>query len=85
MPTRRCSAGGEPVSVSCPENNHFKLRAADLEAAITPKTKWVMLNFPNNPTGAVCSRAEMRAIADVMLKHPHVLDHGRRHLRAPGL
>jgi len=66
-------AGGVPVAVSCPENNQFKLRAADLEAAITPKTKWVVLNFPNNPTGAVCSRAEMRALADVLLGHPHVL------------
>ena len=46
---RRRQAG----AVSCPENNGFKLRAEDLEAAITPKTKWVMLNFPNNPTGAV--------------------------------
>ena len=66
-------AGGVPVAVSCPENNQFKLRAADLEAAITPRTKWVVLNFPNNPTGAVCSRAEMRALADVLLEHPHVL------------
>ncbi len=65
-------AGAQPVSVSCPENNHFKLRAVDLEAAITPKTKWVVLNFPNNPTGAVCSRAEMHEIADVLLAHPHV-------------
>jgi len=61
------------VSVSCPENNQFKLRAADLEAAITPNTKWMVLNFPNNPTGAVCSRAEMREIADVLLGHPHVM------------
>ena len=66
-------AGAKPVLVSCPENNQFKLRAPDLEAAITAKTKWVVLNFPNNPTGAVCSRAEMRAIADVVLAHPHVL------------
>ena len=66
-------AGATPVPVSCPENNQFKLRAADLEAAITPKTKWMVLNFPNNPTGAVCSRAEMREIADVLLAHPHVL------------
>jgi aspartate aminotransferase len=66
-------AGGVPVAVSCPENNQFKLRAADLEAAITPRTKWVVLNFPNNPTGAVCSRAEMRQLADVLMKHPHVL------------
>jgi aspartate aminotransferase len=62
-----------PVAVSCPGNNQFKLRAADLEAAITPRTKWVVLNFPNNPTGAVCSRAEMRQLADVLLKRPHVL------------
>jgi aspartate aminotransferase len=66
-------AGGVPVAVSCPENNQFKLRAADLDAAITPRTKWVVLNFPNNPTGAVCSRAEMRQLADVLLTHPHVL------------
>src|SRR5258708_14807820 len=65
--------GGIPVAVSCPENNHFKLRPADLEAALTPKTKWVVLNFPNNPTGAICSREEMRQLADVLLKHPQVL------------
>jgi aspartate aminotransferase len=65
-------AGGVPVTVSCPQNNGFKLRPEDLEAAITPKTKWVMLNFPNNPTGAACSRAEMQALADVLLRHPHV-------------
>src|SRR6478609_8337971 len=65
-------ADGVPVAVSCPENNHFRLRAADLDAAITPRTKWVVLNFPNNPTGAVCSRAEMREIADVLLTKPHV-------------
>ena len=66
-------AGARPVPVSCPENNQFKLRAADLEAAITPRTKWVVVNFPNNPTGAACSRAEMRQITDVLLKHPQVL------------
>ncbi len=65
-------AGGVPVTVSCPQNNGFKLRPEDLEAAITPKTKWVMLNFPNNPTGAACSREEMKALAEVLLKHPHV-------------
>ena len=64
--------GGEPVIVSCPQNNGFKLRPEDLEAAITPKTKLVMLNYPNNPTGAAPSEAELRAIADVMLRHPHV-------------
>ncbi len=65
-------AGGKPVLVSCPQNNGFKLRPEDLDAAITPKTKWVMLNFPNNPTGAACSREEMQAIAAVLKKHPHV-------------
>ncbi len=61
-----------PVSVACPENNQFKLRPEDLEAAITPATRWLILNFPNNPTGAACTRAEMRALADVLLRHPHV-------------
>ena len=65
--------GGVPVSVSCPENNQFRLRAADLDAAITDKTKWVVLNFPNNPTGAVCTREEMKELADVLLQHPKVL------------
>ena len=65
-------AGGVPVMVSCPQNNGFKLRPEDLEAAITPRTRWLLLNFPNNPTGAACSRAEMQALADVMLRHPHV-------------
>ena len=65
-------AGAVPVTVNCPQNNGFKLRPEDLEAAITPRTKWVMLNFPNNPTGAACSREEMKAIAEVLLRHPHV-------------
>ncbi len=66
-------AGAIPVPVSCPENNHFKMRAADLEAVITAKTKWVVMNFPNNPTGAVCSPAEMREICAVLMKHKHVM------------
>lgn len=61
-----------PVPVACPENNGFRLRPEDLEAAITPRTRWLILNFPNNPTGAVCTRDEMRAIADALLRHPHV-------------
>jgi aspartate aminotransferase len=65
-------AGGRPVPVSCPQNNGFKLRPEDLDAAITPATCWVMLNFPNNPTGAACSRAEMKGLAEVLLRHPHV-------------
>jgi len=65
-------ATATPTFVNCPQNNGFKLRPEDLDAAITPKTKWLFLNFPNNPTGAACSRAEMKAIAEVMLRHPHV-------------
>jgi aspartate aminotransferase len=65
-------AGGTPVAVRCPESNRFKVRLEDLEAAITPRTKWLVLNFPNNPTGAACTWDEMRAIADLLLRHPHV-------------
>ncbi|MDR6871753.1 aspartate aminotransferase [Bosea sp. BE125] len=65
-------AQATPVAAPCPENNQFKLRPEDLEAAITPQTKWLILNFPNNPTGAACSRAEMQDLADVLLRHPHV-------------
>lgn len=65
-------AGADASFVSCPQNNGFKLRPEDLEAAITPRTKWLVLNFPNNPTGAACSRAEMQALAEVLLRHPQV-------------
>jgi aspartate aminotransferase len=63
---------GEPVPVQCPQNNGFKLRPEDLDAAITPKTKWVILNSPSNPSGAAYTEADLRALADVLLKHPHV-------------
>ena len=65
-------AEGEPVLVPCPQNNGFKPRPEDIDAAITPKTKWLILNNPNNPTGACCSAEELAAIAAVMRKHPHV-------------
>jgi aspartate aminotransferase len=65
-------AGAEPVYVTCPQNNGFKLRPEDLEAAITPRTKLLLLNLPNNPTGAACTREELAAIAEVMRRHPHV-------------
>jgi len=64
--------GGKPVLVNCPQNNGFKPRPEDIDAAITPKTKWLVLNNPNNPTGACCSAEEIAAIAAVMRKHPHV-------------
>ncbi|KAA5605836.1 pyridoxal phosphate-dependent aminotransferase [Roseospira marina] len=65
-------AGGTPVFVACPEETGFKMKAEDLEAAITPKTKWVILNSPNNPTGAAYSAAELKALTDVLMRHPHV-------------
>ncbi len=65
-------ADGTPVMVPCGPNSGFKLRAEELEAAITAKTKWFFLNSPNNPTGAAYSAAELRAICDVLLRHPDV-------------
>ena len=65
-------AEGVPIIVPCGQNNGFKLRAEDLEAAITPKTKWFFLNSPNNPTGAAYSAEDLRAICDVLLRHPNV-------------
>jgi aspartate aminotransferase len=65
-------AEGAPVIVSCSQNSGFKLRAEELEAAITPKTKWLILNSPSNPTGAAYTRAELKALTDVLVKHPHV-------------
>ena len=65
-------AGGTPVPVLTTTENGFKVQAADLEAAITPKTKWLILNSPSNPSGAAYSAADLRALADVLLRHPHV-------------
>ncbi|MCD8520644.1 MAG: pyridoxal phosphate-dependent aminotransferase [Alphaproteobacteria bacterium] len=65
-------AEGVPVFVEGREEHNFKLQAADLEKAITPKTKWVILNSPSNPTGAAYSWDEMKALTDVLVKHPHV-------------
>ena len=65
-------AEGEPVAVPCSQNNGFKLRAEDLESAITAKTKWLILNSPSNPTGAAYSHDEMKAVTDVLKAHPQV-------------
>lgn len=65
-------AEGKSVIVPCSKENSFKLQAADLEAAITPKTKWLILNSPSNPTGGAYTREEMKALTDVLAKHPHV-------------
>jgi aspartate aminotransferase len=65
-------AGGEPVSVVTTMESGYKLSAQALEKAITPKTKWLLLNSPSNPTGAAYTRAELQAVTDVLVKHPHV-------------
>jgi aspartate aminotransferase len=65
-------ADGKPVLVPCGQNNGFKLRAEDLEAAITPRTKWLMLNNPCNPTGAAYNAEELRPITDVLMRHKDV-------------
>jgi len=65
-------AGGTPVAVETSLQTDFKLTADQLEAAITPKTKWFIFNSPSNPTGAGYSRAELKALTDVLLRHPHV-------------
>ena len=65
-------ADATPVLVPCPQNNGFKLRAEDLEAAITPKTRWFMINNPCNPTGAAYTAEELKPICEVLMRHPHV-------------
>jgi aspartate aminotransferase len=65
-------ADGKPVLVPCGQNNGFKLRAEDLEAAVTPKTRWFMLNNPCNPTGAAYSAEELKPICEVLMRHQHV-------------
>lgn len=65
-------AEGTPVIVNCPIENHFKMKIEDLEKAITPKTKCIILNSPSNPTGAVYSYEEIRKIADILMKHPNI-------------
>ncbi|MBN8553719.1 MAG: pyridoxal phosphate-dependent aminotransferase [Caulobacterales bacterium] len=65
-------AGGNPVTVTCPEVDGFRLKPQALEAAITARTRWLLLNSPSNPTGAAYSRDELVALADVLRRHPHV-------------
>lgn len=65
-------ASGEPVPAPVGAENGFKLDPETLERAITPRTRWLILNSPNNPSGAVYTREELRALADVLVRHPHV-------------
>jgi len=66
-------AGAKPIIIECGIEQGFKLTAAQLEAAITPQTKLFMINSPSNPTGAVYSLEELKALGEVLKKHPHVL------------
>src|SRR6185312_1726368 len=65
-------AGGTPVSIVCSAEHGFKLQPQDLEKAITPKTKWIILCSPSNPTGAAYTRAELKKLTDVLVRPPHV-------------
>ncbi len=65
-------AGGTPVEVVASMQTGFKITAEQLERAITPKTKWFLLNSPSNPSGAAYTRAELKALTDVLVRHPHV-------------
>jgi len=64
--------GGKPVPVLTRAENNYKLQASELEKAITPKTKWFIFNSPSNPTGGAYTRAELKALTDVLVRHPHV-------------
>ena len=65
-------AGGKPVEVVAGMESGFKIRPEALERAITPRTKWFLLNSPSNPTGAAYTQAELKALAEVLKRHPHV-------------
>ncbi|MFS2205226.1 aspartate transaminase [Variovorax sp. Varisp36] len=78
---------GTPVTAACPEANGFKLTPAQLEAAITPRTRWLLINSPSNPTGASYTAAEYGALAEVLQRHPHVMvmtDEIYEHIRFDG-
>jgi len=64
--------GGKPVIVNCPAENGFRMTPEQLEAAITPKTKWVILNSPSNPTGAAYTKDDLKGLAAVLERHEHV-------------
>ncbi|UYY57266.1 pyridoxal phosphate-dependent aminotransferase [Sphingomonas sp. S2-65] len=66
-------AGGKPVFIAAGADQNYKIKPEQLDRAITAKTKWVVLNSPSNPTGAAYSAAELKALGEVLLRHPHVL------------
>jgi aspartate aminotransferase len=86
-PDMTLACDGKPVIVVCPEESGFKLTPAQLDTAITSRTRWLLINSPSNPTGAAYSLREFRALADVLARHPHVLvmtDDIYEHIRFDG-
>jgi aspartate aminotransferase len=86
-PDMALACDGVPVTVPCSERQGFKIIPAQLEAAITGKTRWLLINSPSNPTGASYTAAEYRALADVLARHPHVMvmtDDIYEHIRFDG-
>ncbi|MGG5808258.1 aspartate transaminase [Falsiroseomonas sp. CW058] len=86
-PDMALACGAKPVMVACPEAQGFKLAPARLAAAITPRTRWLVVNSPSNPTGATYTQAEWRALAEVLRGHPQVLvmtDDIYEHIRFAG-
>jgi aspartate aminotransferase len=86
-PDMALACEGAPVIVPCPEANGFKLTPEQLAAAITPRTRWLLINSPSNPTGASYTEAEYQALGEVLLAHPHVLvmtDDIYEHIRFDG-
>jgi aspartate aminotransferase len=78
---------GAPVTVACVEASSFKLTPAQLQAAITPRTRWLLINSPSNPTGAAYTAEEYRALGEVLLRHPQVMvmtDDIYEHIRFDG-
>ncbi len=78
---------GKPVAVACPAAQHFKMSPAQLKAAISPRTRWLIVNSPSNPTGATYSMDEFAALAAVLERHPHVMvmtDDIYEHIRFEG-
>jgi aspartate aminotransferase len=78
---------GVPATVPCPEDDGFKITPEQLEATITPRTRWLLINSPSNPTGASYTSAEFRGLADVLARHPDVLvmtDDIYEHIRFDG-
>ncbi len=78
---------GKPVTIACPAAQGFKMTPAQLDGAITPRTRWLVINSPSNPTGATYSLAEFAALAAVLERHPHVMvmtDDIYEHIRFEG-